>query len=68
MLEKLMPNLGALHANKQSEAFMNAVSRRFSERMDVNIIFTCFLVTPIGKKYCSVVTRSSEFAASMETM
>jgi hypothetical protein len=47
---------------------MNAVSRRFSETMDVNIIFTCFLVTPNGKRYYSVVTRSSEFAASMETM
>jgi hypothetical protein len=68
MLEKLMANFGALHANKHTEALMNAVSRRFSETMDVNIIFTCFLVTPIGKRYYSLVTRSSEFAASMETM
>jgi hypothetical protein len=68
MLEKLMANFGALHANKHAEAFMNAVSRRFSETTDVNIIFTCLLVTPIGQRYYSVVTRSSEFAASMETM
>jgi hypothetical protein len=47
---------------------MNAVARRFSETMDVNIILTCFLVTPIGKTYYSAVTRRSEFAASMETM
>jgi hypothetical protein len=47
---------------------MNAVSRRFSETMDVNMTFTCFLVTPIGKRYYSAVTRPSEFAASMETM
>jgi hypothetical protein len=68
MVEKLMANLGALCANKHAEALMNAVSRRFSETMYVNIIFACFLVTPIGKRYYSVVTRSSEFAASMETM
>jgi hypothetical protein len=68
MLEKLMANLGAVRANKHAEALMNAVPRRFSEIMDVNIVFACFLVTPIGKRYYSVVTRSSEFAASMETM
>jgi hypothetical protein len=68
MLEKLMANLGALGANKHAEALMNAVSRRFSETRDVNIIFTCFLVTPIGKTYYSAVTRPSEFAISMETM
>jgi hypothetical protein len=51
MLEKLMANLGAPRANKHAEALMNAVSRRFSETTDVNIIFTCFLVTPIGKTY-----------------
>jgi hypothetical protein len=68
MLEKLMANFGALRANKHGEALMNAVSRRFSETTDVNIIFTCFLVTPIGKRYHSAVTRSSEFPASMETM
>jgi hypothetical protein len=68
MLEELMANFGALQANKHAEALMNAVSRRFSEATDVNIIFTCFLVTPIGKTYCSAVTRRSEFAASMETM
>jgi hypothetical protein len=44
-----MVNLGAVRANKHAEALMNAVSRRFSEIMDVNIIFACFLVTPIGK-------------------
>jgi hypothetical protein len=68
MLEKLMANLGAVRANKHAEALMNAVSRRFSETMDLNIIFTCFLVTPIGKTYYNAVTRPSEFAASMETM
>jgi hypothetical protein len=40
MLEKLMANLGALYANKHTEAFINAVPRRFSETTDVNIIFT----------------------------
>jgi hypothetical protein len=68
MLEKLMANSGALRANKHAEALMNAVSRCFSETTNVNIIFTCFLVTPIGKRYYSAVTRPSEFAASIETM
>jgi hypothetical protein len=68
MLEKLMTNLGALRANKHAEALMNVVSRRFSETTDVNIIFTYFLVTSIRKTYYSVVTRPSEFAASMKTM
>jgi hypothetical protein len=68
MLEKLMTDLGALRANKHAEALINAVSRRFSGTTDVNIIFTCFLVTPIGKRYHSAVARPSEFAASMETM
>jgi hypothetical protein len=67
MLEKLMANLGALRAIKHAEALMNAVSRRCSETTDVNIIFTCFLVRPIGKIYEDVVRRSSDFAASMET-
>jgi hypothetical protein len=67
MSEKLMTNFGALRANKHAEALMNTVSRRFSETTDVNIIFACFLVTPIGKRHYSVVTRPSEFAASMET-
>jgi hypothetical protein len=68
MLDKLMANLGAVHANKHAKALMNAVSRRFSETTDMNIIFTCFLVTPIGKTYDSAVTRPSEFAAGMKTM
>jgi hypothetical protein len=68
MLEKLMANFGALHANKHAEALMNVVSRRFSETMDVNIIFTCFLVTPIRKRYSSAVTRSTGFATSTKTM
>jgi hypothetical protein len=63
-----MADFGALHANKHSDALMNAVSRRFSETRDVNIIFTSFLVTPVGKTYYSAVPRLSEFAASMETM
>jgi hypothetical protein len=50
MLEKLMANFGALHANKHADALMNALSRRFSETTDVNITFTCFLVRPIGKR------------------
>jgi hypothetical protein len=68
MLGKLMADLGALRANKHAEALMNAVSRHFSETTDVNTIFTCFLVTPIGKKCYGAVTGPSEFAASMETM
>jgi hypothetical protein len=68
MLENLMANLGVVRANKYSEAIMNAVSRHFSETTDVNIIFACFLVTPIGKTYDNPVTRPSEFAASMEMM
>jgi hypothetical protein len=68
MLEKLMANLDAVCANKHAEALMNAASRRFSETTDANITFTCFAVTPIGKRYYSVVTRPSGFAASMETM
>jgi hypothetical protein len=65
VLEKLMANLGALRANKHAEALMNAISRRFSEATDVNIISTCFLVTLIGKRYYSAVTRPGTFAASM---
>jgi hypothetical protein len=68
MSEKLMDSLGALRANKLVEALMNAVSSHSSGTMDVNITFTCFLVTLIGKRYYSAVTRSSEFAASTETM
>jgi hypothetical protein len=68
MLEKLMANLGAVRANTHAEALRNAVSRRLSETTDVNIIFTCFLVTPIGETYYSAATRPSEFAASTETM
>jgi hypothetical protein len=56
MLQKLMADLSALHANKHTETLMNAVSRRFSETTDVNIIFICFLVTPIGKRYYNTVT------------
>jgi hypothetical protein len=57
-----------VRANKHAEAFTNAVSRRFSETTDMNIIFTYFLVTPIGKTYYSAIARPSEFTASMETM
>jgi hypothetical protein len=68
MLEKLMTNLGDLRANGHVEAVINPVSRCLPETTDVNIIFTCFLVTPIRKTYYSAVTRPSEFAASMKTM
>jgi hypothetical protein len=68
MLEKLMANSGALRANKHAEALMNAVSMRFSETTDVNITFTYFLVTPIGERYYSGVTRPGAFAARMEAM
>jgi hypothetical protein len=68
ILEKLIANLGLLRVNKHAEALMNAVSRRFSETTDVNIILTCSLVTPIRKTYYSAVTQPSAFAASMETM
>jgi hypothetical protein len=50
MLEKLMDNLGALRANKYTEALMNAASRPFSETTNVNIILTCFPVTPIAEE------------------
>jgi hypothetical protein len=63
-----MANLGALGANKHAEALMNAVSRRFSETMDVETIFACFLVVPIGKTVYRAVARPSEFVVSMETM
>jgi hypothetical protein len=68
MLEKLMAHLGALHANKHAKALINSVSRRFSETTDVDIIFTCFLVTPIRQTHYGAVRRQSEFTASMETM
>jgi hypothetical protein len=54
--------------SKYREAFMNAVSRFFSETADVNMIFTCFLVTPIGKRHHDVVARPIKLAASMETI
>jgi hypothetical protein len=34
----------------------------------LNIIFTCFLATPDGKRYYSDVPRPDAFAASMEAM
>jgi hypothetical protein len=68
MLQKLMANLGSLRANKHAETLMKAVSERFSRTTDLNIIFTCFLVAPDGKRYYSDVPRSSSFAASMEAI
>jgi hypothetical protein len=63
-LQKFMANLGPLRANKHAETLMQAVSERFSQTMDGNIIFICCLVTPIGKKYSGIVQRPSAFAAS----
>jgi hypothetical protein len=68
MLEKPMADLGAVHVNKYAEALMNAISRRFSEATDVNIIFTCFLMTPIGKTYYSAVTRRGLPVATPEPL
>jgi hypothetical protein len=68
VLEKLMANIGAVRANEHAQALMNAVSRPFAETADVNILFTCFLVTSIGKTYYNAVARPSEFVASMGTM
>jgi hypothetical protein len=47
---------------------MNVVSGCFSETTDVNMIFTYFLVTPIGKRHHYIVARPIKFTASMETM
>jgi magnesium-transporting ATPase (P-type) len=68
MLQKLIADLGSLNANRDTETLMKAVSKRFSETTDFNIMFTCFLVARIGIRYCGTVARPSAFAASMETM
>jgi hypothetical protein len=68
MLQKLMANLGSLRANKHTETLMKAVSERFSRTTDLNMIFTCFLVTPDGKRYYSDVPQPGAFVASMEAM
>jgi hypothetical protein len=68
MLQKLMANLGSLHADKHAETLMKAVSKRFSRETDLNIIFTYFLVASDGKRYCNDVPPPGAFAASMEAM
>jgi hypothetical protein len=68
MLQKLIANLGSLCANKHAETLVKAVSERFSRTTDLNIIFTCFPVTPDGKRYYNEVPRPGAFATSMEVM
>jgi hypothetical protein len=68
MLQKLIANLGSLRANRHAEILIKAVSGRFSRTTGLNIIFTCFLVTPVGKRCYGAVPRRSAFAACMETM
>jgi hypothetical protein len=46
MLQKPMANLGSPGGNKHTETLVKAVSERLSRTTDLNIIFTCFLVTP----------------------
>jgi hypothetical protein len=68
MLQKLMADLGSLCANEHAETFTKAVSEGLSHPTDLNIIFTCFLVTPDGKRYSSDVPRPGVFVASMEAI
>jgi hypothetical protein len=68
MLQKLMIDLGSLRANKYAETLIQTVPKRFSRRMDLNVIFVCCLVTPAGKKYYGAIERPNQFAASMEAM
>jgi hypothetical protein len=63
--QKLRVNLGSLHANKHAETFMKDISERFSRTTDLNIIFTCFLVTQVGKRSSGDVPRPGAFTASM---
>jgi hypothetical protein len=67
-LQKLMVNLGSLHASKHAETIMQTVSERFSRTMDLNIIFVCWLVTPAGKRYYGTIEAPNPFAVNMETM
>jgi hypothetical protein len=50
MLQKLMASLGSLHANNHTETLVKAVSERFSLTTELRIIFTCFLVIPVGQR------------------
>jgi hypothetical protein len=68
LLQKPIANIGSLRANKHAETLIKAVSKRFSRTTDLIIIFTCFLVTPDGRRYDSDVPRPGAFAASMEAI
>jgi hypothetical protein len=49
MLQKLMVDLGSLHANKHAETLMQTVSERFSRTTDLNVIFVWRLMMATGK-------------------
>jgi hypothetical protein len=68
MLQNFTVNLGFLRRNKYAETLMQAVSECFSRTTSLNIIFTCYLVMPVGKRYYGPVQRSGVLAASMEAM
>jgi hypothetical protein len=68
MLQQLIANRGSLPAKNHTETLVKAVSERFSRTRDLNIMFTCFLVTPYGERYYSHFPRPDAFAASMKAM
>jgi hypothetical protein len=64
----LMSDLGSLRTNKHTETRMRAVSERSSKTTDLNLIFACFLVAPLGKRDYETAPRPGAFTASLETM
>jgi hypothetical protein len=55
MLQKLMATLGSVRAHKHAEILGKAASEHFSLTTDLSIMFTCFLVIPVGQRSCGPV-------------
>jgi hypothetical protein len=68
MLHTLRVEFESVRATKHAETLMQAVSEHCSATADLNIIFTCWLMSPIGKRYHGVVQRPSMFVTSIEVM
>jgi hypothetical protein len=47
---------------------MQAASEHLSRQADLNIIFTLYLVAPVGKRYYGALQRPGAFAANMEIL
>jgi hypothetical protein len=66
--QKPLVDLRSMGSNKYAETLMQAVSARFSQTTDLNVIFVCCLVASAGKKYWGAIERPSLFSASIEAM